>query len=433
MNQKTRKTSHSAAIMDASRRVFPGGVNSPVRSFASVGGTPVVFEKGQGKTLTDVDGNSYIDFCASWGPLILGYGNPAVVRAVKAQAEKAMTFGAPSAGELVLAEKVMEWIPGLQMLRFVSSGTEAAMSAIRVARAATGRSKILKFIGCYHGHADCLLVDAGSGLATLGNPSSAGVTAGAVADTLTVHYNDRSAVENAFAQHGADIALVAVEPLAANMGLVLPQDDFLPFLRRITQKNGSLLLFDEVMTGFRIARGGAAERYGVQPDLWAFGKIIGGGLPAAAYGGKREVMECVAPLGKAYQAGTLSGNPVAMAAGLATLEEMDRIHALAHIEETGCLLDELVERELAAPVDAGLVTYVREASFFCFFFGQPKAPSDFSEVSRSDFAKFAKVYHAWLDAGIYMGPSGYEVGFLNVLHERADLERLVGVVKATLA
>jgi glutamate-1-semialdehyde 2,1-aminomutase len=433
MNRTSRKTAHSSAIMDASRRVFPGGVNSPVRSFSSVGGTPVVFEKGQGKHLTDVDGNTYIDFCASWGPLILGYGNPAVVRAVKAQIDKAMTFGAPSAGELVLAEKVMEWVPGLEMIRFVSSGTEAAMSAIRVARAATGRSKILKFIGCYHGHADCLLIDAGSGLATLGQPSSAGVTAGSVADTLTVHYNDKAAVEHAFDQYGADIALIAVEPLAANMGLVLPQEGFLAFLREITTRHGALLLFDEVMTGFRIARGGAAERYGVEPDLWAFGKIIGGGLPAAAYGGKRAVMECVAPLGKAYQAGTLSGNPVAMAAGLATLEEMDRTQALSHIEHTGALLDEIVERELASAVDAGLVTYVREASFFCFFFGQSKAPLNFADVSQSDFARFSQVYHAWLDRGVYLGPSGYEVGFLNALHDQSDIERLVGVVKDTLA
>ncbi len=424
----SRANQNSMAIVEASRKVFPGGVNSPVRAFSGVGGTPVVFEKGAGKTLSDVDGNSYIDFCASWGPLILGYSHPSVVSAVQKQAESALTFGAPSANELVLAEKVMEWVPQLEMMRFVSSGTEATMSAIRTARAATGRNKIVKFVGCYHGHADCLLVDAGSGLATLGQPSSAGVTEGAVVDTITVPYNDVAAVEAVFEKWGQDIALVAVEPMAANMGLVLPQEGYLKFLREITLQQGALLLFDEVMTGFRVAQGGAAEAFGVVPDLWAFGKIIGGGLPAAAYGGRREIMEHVSPLGSAYQAGTLSGNPLAMAAGLATLEEMERCGAFEKLEQTGQALDHLVADQLAMQMEQGQLSYVRKASFFCFFFGTGKHPQNFAEVSQGDFPLFAKVYHAWLDAGVYMGPSGYEVGFLNTLHEKADLEKLVGVV-----
>lgn len=428
-----RQMKNSAALVESSRQHFPGGVNSPVRAFSSVGGVPVVFEKGQGKILTDVDGNTYVDFCASWGPLILGYSHPKVVAAVQTQAAKAMTFGAPSAAELLLAEKVKEWVPQIEMLRFVSSGTEAVMSAIRVARAKTGRRKVIKFVGCYHGHADCLLVEAGSGLATLGQPSSAGVTPGAVEDTISLAFNDRQAVEKAFEKFSNEIALVAVEPMAANMGLVLPEPGFLQFLREITTQHGALLLFDEVMTGFRIARGGAAEAFGVVPDLWAFGKIIGGGLPAAAYGGTRAVMSCVAPLGPAYQAGTLSGNPLAMVAGLTTLEVMDSEGAFAKLEALGQELDRCVQEKLSRFQEDDRVCYVRKASFFCFFFGSGRVPRNFQDVAAGDFELFAKVYHAWLDAGIYLGPSGYEVGFLSLEHSSEDLERLVDVVAKVLA
>lgn len=418
----------SAGLMERSRKIFPGGVNSPVRSFRSVGGDPIVFSHGQGKHLTDVDGNTYIDFCGSWGPLILGYSNPQVIAAVQKQSSRALTFGAPSEEEVLLAEKIQSWIPGLEMMRFVSSGTEATMSAIRVARAATGRNKFVKFEGCYHGHADCLLVKAGSGLATLGQASSAGVPEGCVQDTITGVYNSIEGIEQIFSQWGKEIAAVIVEPMAANMGLVLPRNNFLGVLRELCTKHGAVLIFDEVMTGFRIARGGAAEAFGVQPDLWTFGKIVGGGLPAAAYGGRRNVMEHVAPLGRAYQAGTLSGNPMAMAAGLATLQEMEQQNAFEKLESLGLALDRAVATKLAAASAAGKLAYVRKSSFFCFFFGAKKLPENFTEVAACDMSLFNKIYHQWLEAGIYMGPSGYEVGFLSTEHMPDDLERLVSVI-----
>jgi glutamate-1-semialdehyde 2,1-aminomutase len=432
-SQSENKRPTSKAIMDSSRLVFPGGVNSPVRAFASVSGSPIVFERGEGCTLYDVDGNSYIDFCASWGPLILGYSHPEVIAAVTSQAQKALTFGAPSKHELALARKMQEWIPGLEMLRFVSSGTEATMSAIRVARAATGRDKIIKFTGCYHGHADCLLVQAGSGLATLGSPSSAGVPRGAVADTISLDFNDEEGIKAAFLKYGSEIAVVCIEPMAANMGLVLPDPSFLALLRELTSQHKALLMFDEVMTGFRISRGGAAEAFGVQPDLWAFGKIVGGGLPAAAYGGRAEVMKHVAPLGRAYQAGTLSGNPLAMVAGLTTLSVMEKTDAFAVLETLGCHLDNEVKVKLQAPIEAGKVTYVRKSSFFCFFFGTAKRPRTFSDVAACDMKMFAKVYHHLLDDGVYFGPSGYEVGFLSTAHRPDHLSRLVDVIAQALS
>lgn len=306
------------------------------------------------------------------------------------------------------------------------------MSAIRVARAATGRAKFIKFEGCYHGHVDHLLVKAGSGLATLGNASSAGVTEGCVQDTLTAIFNSRASVEELFANFGRDIAAIIVEPMAANMGLVLPEPGYLEFLREITTRHGALLIFDEVMTGFRIARGGASEAFGVVPDLWTLGKIVGGGLPAAAYGGRRDVMAHVSPLGKAYQAGTLSGNPLAMAAGLATLEVMEKTNIFAHLEGTGRALDALVESQLGHAIAAGKVSYVRKASFFCFFFGVSKLPRHFTEVSATDMGLFNRVYHQWLTQGIYMGPSGYEVGFLSLAHDEADVAALVRIVAGVL-
>jgi glutamate-1-semialdehyde 2,1-aminomutase len=422
----------SAELMNRSRKIFPGGVNSPVRSFRGVGGEPIVFSHGLGKHLTDVDGNTFIDFCGSWGPLILGYSHPEVLAAVGRQTTRALTFGAPSEEEVLLAEKIQSWVPGLEMMRFVSSGTEATMSALRVARAATGRSKIVKFEGCYHGHSDCLLVQAGSGLATLGEASSAGVPAGSVEDTIVGVYNSLEGIDDIFSNWGNEIAAVIVEPMAANMGLVLPVEGFLQKLRNLCTKFGSVLIFDEVMTGFRVARGGAAEAFSVQPDLWTFGKIVGGGLPAAAYGGRKSVMEHVAPLGRAYQAGTLSGNPMAMVAGLATLETMDKIGAFARLEESGQALDSIVNTHLAQPLAEGRVAYVRKASFFCFFFGTGRAPTNFREVASTDMAMFNKVYHRWLESGVYMGPSGYEVGFLSTEHEQKDLEQLVKVVCETL-
>lgn len=423
----------SLSVMERSRRIFPGGVNSPVRSFSSVGGNPIAFSHGAGKHLFDVDGRRYVDFCSSWGPLILGYSDPDVVGAVQVQAAKALTFGAPSALEIDLAELVCAWIPGLEMMRFVNSGTEATMSAMRAARAATGRKAVVKFEGHYHGHQDALLVKAGSGLATLGNPSSAGVPEGAVADTIVLPFNDIKELETLFRARGSEIACVLLEPMAANMGLVLPIAGFHETLRALCTKYGAVLVFDEVMTGFRIAKGGAQDAFKVQPDLWTFGKIIGGGLPAAAYGGKREIMQHVAPLGRAYQAGTLSGNPLAMAAGLATLRKMERIGAFEKLEALGVQLDSAVSRALAGPLAAGRVAYVRKASFFCFFFGAARPPVNFAEVAATDMASFSRCYHTWLEKGLYMGPSGYEVGFLSVHHEREDLEALCNVVRETVS
>jgi glutamate-1-semialdehyde 2,1-aminomutase len=425
-------TVRSSELMERSRRIFPGGVNSPVRSFLSVGGDPIVFAHGEGKWLTSVEGRKFIDFCGSWGPLILGYSHPDVLEAVYRQSKRALTFGAPCEEELLLAEKIQQWVPGIQMMRFVSSGTEATMSALRAARAATGRNKILKFEGCYHGHADFLLVKAGSGLATLGAPSSAGVPPGMVQDTLTVPYNDVAALEEVFSSHGADLAAVIIEPMAANMGLVLPLPDYLEKLRQLTKKNGTVLIFDEVMTGFRVARGGCQEAFGVEPDLWTFGKIVGGGLPAAAYGGRSDIMKNVSPLGKAYQAGTLSGNPLAMAAGLATLTAMEQNNAFPLLESTGVVLDALVSKHLGAHLKAGKLSYVRKASFFCFFFGKSELPRNFSEVSARDMSLFGKAYHAWLEDGVYMGPSGFEVGFLSTCHETSDLDVLVKTLQKVM-
>jgi glutamate-1-semialdehyde 2,1-aminomutase len=419
--------------MERSRNVFPGGVNSPVRSFRSVGGIPIVFSHGKGKNLFDIDGNQFVDFCSSWGPLILGYSHPSVVNAMQEQLHKAVTFGAPSDLEVHLAEKVQEWIPGIEMMRFVSSGTEATMSAVRAARAVTKRNKFVKFEGCYHGHADQFLVKAGSGLATLGNTSSAGVPFGTTQDTLTAIYNSEESICEIFAKYGDDIAAVIIEPVAANMGLVLPKPGFLEFLRKVTIENGTVFIFDEVMTGFRLARGGCAELFQVQPDLWTFGKIIGGGIPAAAYGGKKEIMQMISPLGNAYQAGTLSGNPLAMVAGYATLREIEKQNAFEILESLGKYLDKLVAKELTPFIEKSKVCFVRIGSFFCFFFGTNKLPQNFAEVAATDMNLFNKIYHAWLQQGIYLGPSGYEVGFLSTCIEERDLDLLVNIVKHELS
>lgn len=430
--QRQQLFEKSNEIMVRSRNVFPGGVNSPVRSFRSVGGNPIVFSHGQGKYLYDVDGNQYIDFCSSWGPLILGYSNKTVVNALQEQIAKAVTFGAPSELEVRLAEKIQSWLPAVEMMRFVSSGTEATMSAVRAARAFTNRNKFVKFEGCYHGHADQFLVKAGSGLATLGNTSSAGVPSGTTADTLTAIYNSIESIDAVFAAHGEDIAAVIIEPIAANMGLVLPQPGYLEHLRKVTNKYGAILIFDEVMTGFRIAKGGCAEYFGVTPDLWTFGKIIGGGLPAAAYGGKKEIMQVVSPLGNAYQAGTLSGNPLAMTAGYSTLCEMENLDAFTKLEQLGIYLDTVVQEKLVDFFEKGKVCYVRSGSFFCFFFGTNKPPKNFAEVESTDMKLFNKVYHKWLENGIYLGPSGYEVGFLSLAIAHCDLDKMVSIIQNIL-
>jgi glutamate-1-semialdehyde 2,1-aminomutase len=375
-------------------------------------------DHGAGPYLFDADGNRYIDYVLSWGPLILGHAHPAVVAAITGQATRGTSFGAPTALETELAERIIAAMPAIELVRFVSSGTEATMSALRLARAATGRPKIVKFTGCYHGHADALLVQAGSGVATLGLPDSPGVTPGAVADTLTAPYNDLTAVEALFAEHGPQIAAVIVEPVAGNMGLVLPQPGFLAGLRRVTAAHGALLIFDEVMTGFRVAHGGAQALYKITPDLTCLGKVIGGGLPVAAYGGRRDVMGHVAPAGAMYQAGTLSGNPLAMAAGIATLVELGRPGVYEHLAQ---MANTLVESVRAAAAQAGVpVQAAVVGSMWGLFFTRTPV-TDYTTARQADTATYARVFHALLEAGVYLAPSQYEAAFVSTTHDEATL------------
>jgi len=426
----TRRTERSRRVFEAGRRYLPGGVNSPVRSFRAVGGDAVVVASGAGSRIRDVDGNEYVDYCGSWGPLILGHAHPAVVEAVEAAAKDGLSFGAATEREVELARLVCESVPSIEMVRFVSSGTEATMSAIRLARAYTGRSKVVKFEGCYHGHADGLLVQAGSGVATLALPDSAGVPASYAAETLVAPYNGLEAVQALFQRWGKEIACVIVEPVAANMGVVPPAAGFLELLRVLCSDSGALLVFDEVITGFRAGLGGYQARCGVMPDLTCLGKVVGGGMPVGAYGGRREVMEMVAPLGPMYQAGTLSGNPLAMAAGIATLRELSKPGFYEGLEAKA--------ERLAGAIDAAVArlkapaTLNAAGSMMTLFF-TPGPVADYAGARKADTRRFARFFHALLDAGVYFPPSQFEAAFVSAAHTDADIAATAAAIEAALA
>ncbi len=406
--------SRSEDLFERARAVIPGGVDSPVRAFGGVGGTPIFVREAHGPTFTDVDGNSYVDFVQSWGAKLFGHACPEILEAATAAAARGTSYGAPTELEVELAERIVDALPSVEMVRLVSSGTEATMSAVRLARGATGRDLVLKFEGCYHGHSDSLLAKgAGSGVATFGIPGSPGVTEGAARDTLTVPYNDLDAVRAVFAERGSEIALVVVEPVAANMGVVPPEHGFLEGLRELTREHGALLLFDEVITGFRIAYGGAQSVYGIDPDLTALGKVMGGGLPCAAFGGKRGLMEQLAPTGPVYQAGTLSGNPVAVAAGVAALElarERDPYPGLARTAEQ--LTDGLADVLGASGIP---VTINRAGSLFSVFFTDGPV-RNYAEARGADHERYARLFHHMLERGVYLPPSGYELWTLSTTH-----------------
>ena len=413
--------------MKQSQRLFnhaqlftPGGVNSPVRAFRAVGGTPLFFQRGKGARVWDADGNTYVDYVGSWGPLIVGHAHPEVVSAVERMAAKGLSFGAPTEIEVEMAELICKLLPSMDQVRLVSSGTEATMSAIRLARGFTGRAKIVKFEGCYHGHADALLVKAGSGALTLGQPSSAGVPAETTMHTLVLEYNNELALERAFEASGTEIAAVIVEPVAGNMNLVAPRPGFLETLRNLCTRHGALLIFDEVMTGFRVALGGAQALYGIRPDLTTLGKVIGGGMPVGAFGGRREIMQTIAPVGPVYQAGTLSGNPVALAAGLATLK---LVQSAGFYEKLGAATRSLCER-LTASAHACGVPF--SANSICGMFGlyfRDSAPQSYQEVLQCDVATFNRFFHAMLAEGVYFAPSAYEAGFVSAAHGPAEIEK----------
>ncbi|HEX8696880.1 MAG TPA: glutamate-1-semialdehyde 2,1-aminomutase [Longimicrobium sp.] len=412
----------SAALFRRAVEVIPGGVNSPVRAFRAVGGEPFFVARASGARLWDVDGNEYLDYVLSWGPLILGHAHPAVVEAVRDAAGRGTSYGAPTAAEVELAELVRELVPSLERVRFVNSGTEATMSAVRLARGFTGRELVLKFEGCYHGHGDSFLVKAGSGVATLGLPNSPGVPAELSRLTLTAPFNDLEAVEAAFRAHPGRIAAVILEPVVGNAGFIAPDDGFLPALRRITEEDGALLVFDEVMTGFRVARGGAQERYGVRPDLTTLGKVIGGGLPVGAYGGRAEIMDQVAPVGPVYQAGTLSGNPLAMAAGLAQLRVLRDEDPYPALERR---TRRLVEGLLASARELGVPACGGSAGSMWGVFLAAGPVRNFADAKRSDVALFNRFFHAALERGVFFAPSAFEAGFLSTAHTDDDVEETI--------
>lgn len=422
--------SSNTEIFERAQRVLPAGVNSPVRAHRAVGGKPLVLADAKGSRVVDVEGNEYVDFVNSWGPLILGHSHPAVVEALLAAVQRGTTYGAPCEDEVLLAEHVVGAYPGIDQIRCVSSGTEAVMSAVRLARGATGRDGILKFSGCYHGHVDPLLVSAGSGLATFGVASSAGIPEGAVSPTRVLPLADADAVRQLFAEAGDQLAAVIIEPMPANNGLLLQEKAFLELLREETAKAGALLIFDEVISGFRIARGGAAERYGVQPDIVTFGKVIGGGLPVGAFGARADIMGNLAPLGPVYQAGTLSGNPLAMRSGLTTLRVLDEEDGWTRLEEMGQYLDATLGQALA---DSGSGTLVREGSVFWMSLQKGEPPRAAECIAPGAADTYRRIFWALRDQGVCIAPSAYEVGFLSLAHTREDIDRLAAGVASALS
>lgn len=421
----------SEELFADAQTVIPGGVNSPVRAFKGVEGTPIFFERGEGAYLIDADGKSYIDYVGSWGPMILGHANPQVIDAVRIQLNQGLGYGAPTAIETKMAKKVCELVPSIEKVRMVSSGTEATMSAIRLARGFTGRDKIVKFEGCYHGHADSLLVKAGSGALTLGVPNSPGVPASVAEHTLTLSYNNSDEVKQLFAEIGDQIAAVIVEPVAGNMNCILPTQDFLETLRSCCDEHQSVLIFDEVMTGFRTALGGAQSVYHVKPDLTTLGKVIGGGLPVGAFGGRSDIMDAIAPTGPVYQAGTLSGNPLAMAAGLAMLEAVSQP---GFFDRLGQKTAKLVNGLKAVADQAGIpFTFNQLGGMFGFFFTDEETVTTYQQVMACDQTRFKKFYHGMLAEGVYLAPSAFEAGFVSMAHSDAEIDKTIEAAKKVFA